>query len=203
MLPAGIFPQTGAVIGSNAVQIGVTVDADAGQLVVISAIDNLTKGTAGGAVQSMNLALAYPRPAGLSTVGVAPWSTDNPQQIDNAIEPDATVADVVHVAGGRLLRTQGVTAPAGFRGAGMLPVSRRVASRTSHWCSTRDPDLAAAGVFTLNKVKAAPVLWSQQVPDDGQAARGGAQLGRRERLHGRGWIPGCTQDCRGSCFGTE
>lgn len=47
-------------------------------------------------------------------------STDNPQQIDNATEPDATVADVVHVAGGgRLLRTQGVTAPAGFRGAGI------------------------------------------------------------------------------------
>ncbi len=36
VLPAGVFPQTGAVIGSNAVQIGVTVDADAGQLVVIS-----------------------------------------------------------------------------------------------------------------------------------------------------------------------
>ncbi len=46
-------------------------------------------------------------------------STDNPQQIDNATEPDATVADVVHVAEGRLLRTQGVTAPAGFRGAGI------------------------------------------------------------------------------------
>ncbi|ERB52514.1 hypothetical protein N806_15205 [Rhodococcus sp. P27] len=72
MLPAGVFPQTGAVIGSNAVQIGVTVDADAGQLVVISAIDNLTKGTAGGAVQSMNLALGLPETAGLSTVGVAP-----------------------------------------------------------------------------------------------------------------------------------
>ena len=72
VLPAGIFPQTGAVIGSNAVQIGVTVDADAGQLVVISAIDNLTKGTAGGAVQSMNLALGLPETAGLSTVGVAP-----------------------------------------------------------------------------------------------------------------------------------
>ena len=109
VLPAGVFPQTGAVIGSNAVQIGVTVDADAGQLVVISAIDNLTKGTAGGAVQSMNLALGSTRDRRSLYRGSSSVSTDNPQQIDNATEPDATVADVVHVAGGRLLRTQGVT----------------------------------------------------------------------------------------------
>lgn len=72
VLPPGVFPQTGAVIGSNAVQIGITVDSDSGQLVVIAAIDNLTKGTAGGAVQSMNLALGISETAGLSTVGVAP-----------------------------------------------------------------------------------------------------------------------------------
>ena len=52
--------------------IGVTVDPDAGQLVAIAAIDNLTKGTAGGAVQSMNLALGLPETDGLPTVGVAP-----------------------------------------------------------------------------------------------------------------------------------
>ena len=67
-----MLPQTGAVVGSNAVQIAVTVDADAGLIVVVAAIDNLTKGTAGGAVQSMNLALGLPETAGLSTVGVAP-----------------------------------------------------------------------------------------------------------------------------------
>ncbi|EME21889.1 N-acetyl-gamma-glutamyl-phosphate reductase [Rhodococcus triatomae] len=72
VLPENVYPQTGAVLGSNAVQIGVTVDEDAGLLVVISAIDNLTKGTAGGAVQSMNLALGLPEADGLSTVGVAP-----------------------------------------------------------------------------------------------------------------------------------
>ncbi|MGO4203344.1 N-acetyl-gamma-glutamyl-phosphate reductase [Rhodococcus sp. TAF43] len=72
VLPEGQLPQTGAVVGSNAVQIAVTVDADAGVLVVIAAIDNLTKGTAGGAVQSMNLALGLPETDGLSTVGVAP-----------------------------------------------------------------------------------------------------------------------------------
>lgn len=72
LLPSGRFPQTGAVIGSNAVSLGLAVDSDAEQLIVVAAIDNLTKGTAGGAVQSMNLALGLPETDGLSTVGVAP-----------------------------------------------------------------------------------------------------------------------------------
>ncbi|WP_246600121.1 N-acetyl-gamma-glutamyl-phosphate reductase [Skermania piniformis] len=72
LLPANVFPQTGSVLGSNTVSLGVTVDADAGQLVVVAAIDNLTKGTAGGAVQCMNLALGFDETEGLSTVGVAP-----------------------------------------------------------------------------------------------------------------------------------
>lgn len=72
VLPEGTLPSTGAVLGSNAVQLAVTVDPDAGVLVVVAALDNLTKGTAGAAVQSMNLALGLPETAGLSTVGVAP-----------------------------------------------------------------------------------------------------------------------------------
>ncbi|PXX56497.1 N-acetyl-gamma-glutamyl-phosphate reductase [Nocardia tenerifensis] len=72
LLPEGALPQTGAVLGSNAVALQVAVDADAGLLVVIGAIDNLTKGTAGAAVQSMNLAVGFDETAGLSTVGVAP-----------------------------------------------------------------------------------------------------------------------------------
>lgn len=72
LLPEGRLPKTGAVIGSNAAQIAVTVDADAGVLVALCAIDNLTKGTGGAAVQSMNLALGWPETEGLSTVGVAP-----------------------------------------------------------------------------------------------------------------------------------
>ncbi|MFZ3392733.1 N-acetyl-gamma-glutamyl-phosphate reductase [Rhodococcus sp. DT1] len=72
LLPEGVLPATGSVIGSNAVQLAVTVDPDAGLLIVIAALDNLTKGTAGAAVQSMNLALGLPEAAGLSTVGVAP-----------------------------------------------------------------------------------------------------------------------------------
>ncbi|MFB7879204.1 MULTISPECIES: N-acetyl-gamma-glutamyl-phosphate reductase [unclassified Nocardia] len=72
VLPEGLLPQTGSVIGSNAITLQVTVDADAGLLVVIGAVDNLAKGTAGAAVQSMNLAVGFDETAGLSTVGVAP-----------------------------------------------------------------------------------------------------------------------------------
>ncbi len=72
LLPEGVLPQTGAVLGANAVTLQVAVDTDAGLLVVIGAIDNLTKGTAGAAVQSMNLAVGFDETAGLSTVGVAP-----------------------------------------------------------------------------------------------------------------------------------
>jgi N-acetyl-gamma-glutamyl-phosphate reductase len=50
----------------------VTVDEGAGRLVAVGAIDNLTKGTAGGAIQSMNLALGLDETLGLSSIGVAP-----------------------------------------------------------------------------------------------------------------------------------
>jgi N-acetyl-gamma-glutamyl-phosphate reductase len=72
LLPEGHWPTTGAVLGSNAVQLQVTVDVDLNRLVVVAAVDNLTKGTAGAAVQCMNLALGLPETTGLSTVGVAP-----------------------------------------------------------------------------------------------------------------------------------
>jgi len=72
LLPDGQLPRTGAVIGSNAAHIAVAVDEDAGTMVALCAIDNLVKGTAGAAVQSMNLALGWPEEQGLSVVGVAP-----------------------------------------------------------------------------------------------------------------------------------
>ena len=72
VLPAGRFPETGSVVGSNAVQIGLTVDERAGVLVAVGAVDNLTKGTGGAAVQSMNLALGWGETEGLTTVGLAP-----------------------------------------------------------------------------------------------------------------------------------
>ena len=72
LLPEGRLPQTGSVIGCNAAQLAVAVDEAAGVMVAVCAIDNLVKGTAGAAVQSMNLALGLPEAQGLSTVGVAP-----------------------------------------------------------------------------------------------------------------------------------
>ncbi len=72
VLPEGEWPQTKAVHGSNACHLQVTVDANAGRLVAVGAIDNLTKGTAGGAIQSMNLALGLDETLGLTSVGVAP-----------------------------------------------------------------------------------------------------------------------------------
>ncbi|WP_327229926.1 N-acetyl-gamma-glutamyl-phosphate reductase [Streptomyces murinus] len=72
LLLEGQWPATAAVHGSNAVQVQVAYDAAAGRIIAISAIDNLTKGTAGGAVQSMNLALGLTETTGLSTIGVAP-----------------------------------------------------------------------------------------------------------------------------------
>jgi N-acetyl-gamma-glutamyl-phosphate reductase len=72
LLPRGQWPQTKSVLGSNAVQVQVTVDHDAGRLVAVAVLDNLTKGTAGAAVQCMNLALGLPEATGLSILGVAP-----------------------------------------------------------------------------------------------------------------------------------
>lgn len=72
LMPEGQLPRTGAVIGSNAAHIAVAVDEAAQTFVAIAAIDNLVKGTAGAAVQSMNLALGWPETEGLSVVGVAP-----------------------------------------------------------------------------------------------------------------------------------
>jgi N-acetyl-gamma-glutamyl-phosphate reductase len=72
LLPEGQWPQTKSVLGSNAVHVQVTVDRAAGRLVAVAAVDNLTKGTAGAAVQCLNLALGLPETTGLSTVGLAP-----------------------------------------------------------------------------------------------------------------------------------
>ncbi len=72
LLPEGVWPTTAATLGANTVHLQVTVDADARRLIAVSAIDNLTKGTAGAAVQCMNLAVGLPETSGLPLNGVAP-----------------------------------------------------------------------------------------------------------------------------------
>jgi N-acetyl-gamma-glutamyl-phosphate reductase len=72
VLPEGQWPSTGAVLGSNSVQLQLAVDERVGRVVVVAAVDNLTKGTAGAAVQCMNLSLGLPETLGLPVAGVAP-----------------------------------------------------------------------------------------------------------------------------------
>lgn len=72
LLPAGQFPRTADVLGANTCLIGLAVDEAAGRVVVVSALDNLVKGTAGAAIQCANIALGIPETTGLSVNGVAP-----------------------------------------------------------------------------------------------------------------------------------
>ena len=65
-------PSTKSVMGSNCTHVTVRVDPRTGLLVAIAAIDNLTKGSTGGAVQSINIALGLDETAGLPIIGLAP-----------------------------------------------------------------------------------------------------------------------------------
>ena len=72
LLPEGTWPATGAVAGSGLATVQVTYDPVAGVATVLAAIDNLGKGTASAAVQSLNLALGLPETTGVVMEGVAP-----------------------------------------------------------------------------------------------------------------------------------
>jgi N-acetyl-gamma-glutamyl-phosphate reductase len=72
VLPAGQMPRSGDTVGSNSALIGLAIDEAAGRVVIITALDNLVKGTAGAAIQCANIALGLIETAGLSTDGVAP-----------------------------------------------------------------------------------------------------------------------------------
>lgn len=72
LLPAGEFPRTADVVGANTALIGIAIDRAANRVVSIAAVDNLVKGTAGAAIQSMNIALGLPEGTALSINGVSP-----------------------------------------------------------------------------------------------------------------------------------
>lgn len=72
LLPEESWPQTAATIGSNAVHLQAAFDEAAHRVVVVAALDNLTKGAAGQAIQNANIALGFPETTGLSRIGVAP-----------------------------------------------------------------------------------------------------------------------------------
>ncbi|MEX2626923.1 MAG: N-acetyl-gamma-glutamyl-phosphate reductase [Ilumatobacteraceae bacterium] len=65
-------PSTKATLGANTVHLTARADERTGNVMVIAALDNLTKGASGGAIQSANVALGLDETAGLPTVGVAP-----------------------------------------------------------------------------------------------------------------------------------
>lgn len=72
LLPEGQFPRTADVLGANTALLGLAVDEAAGRVVVVAAVDNLVKGTAGAAIQSANIALGLAESTGLPVNGVAP-----------------------------------------------------------------------------------------------------------------------------------
>lgn len=72
LLPQGEWPRTADTVGANTALVGVGVDEAAGRAVILVALDNLVKGTAGAAIQSANIALGLPETLGLPVDGVAP-----------------------------------------------------------------------------------------------------------------------------------
>ena len=72
VLPYGRLPQTRHVRGSNMTFIGLTKDRIAGRAIIVSALDNLTKGASGQAVQNMNVMLGWPEPTGVDQVALFP-----------------------------------------------------------------------------------------------------------------------------------
>lgn len=69
---ANRFPDPRVVVGSNHADVGFAVDERSGRIVALCAIDNLVKGAAGSAVQSMNLALGMNERHGLEFPGLHP-----------------------------------------------------------------------------------------------------------------------------------
>jgi N-acetyl-gamma-glutamyl-phosphate reductase len=72
VLPFGQMPQTRHVRGSNMTFIGVAKDRIAGRAIIGAALDNLTKGASGQAVQNMNLMLGFPETTGIEQVAMFP-----------------------------------------------------------------------------------------------------------------------------------
>lgn len=72
VLPFGKMPQSRHVRGSNMTFIGVTADRMAGRAIIISTLDNLTKGASGQAVQNMNIMLGFNEGAGIDQPAMFP-----------------------------------------------------------------------------------------------------------------------------------
>lgn len=72
ILPEGEFPSTAQVRGSNYCAIAVSPERRAGKAIIVSAIDNLTKGSSGQAIHNMNLMFGLEETMGLQHLAVFP-----------------------------------------------------------------------------------------------------------------------------------
>ena len=72
VLPMGEHPSTRHVRGSNFCHVGVVADRVAGRVIVVAALDNLTKGSSGQALQNANLMLGCAETSGLMMAPVFP-----------------------------------------------------------------------------------------------------------------------------------
>src|ERR1043166_1521545 len=66
------YPEPKLLAGTNFCHIGFERDPLSNRLVGLSAIDNLVKGTAGAAVQNLNVAFGFPETTGLEFTGMHP-----------------------------------------------------------------------------------------------------------------------------------
>ncbi len=86
----------------------------------------------------------------------------------DAVSDRVSAQNAIDTLDGSVVRDQGVTAPLGFRAAGMAAGIKASGRPDLALVFNEGPDYTAAGVFTRNKVKAAPVQWSQQVLTTGR-----------------------------------
>ena len=135
LLPEGAWPTTAATLGANTVHLQVTVDPDARRLVAVAAIDNLTKGTAGGAVQCMNLALGLPETTGLPADGGGAVSERASESLSQRLRAQSDLPGPTERASSPSAAA-GVTVPQGFRAAGVAAGLKSSGGSTSPWSST-------------------------------------------------------------------
>src|SRR5699024_5440737 len=123
------------------------VDRRSGQATVISALDNLVKGTAGAAIQSLNLALGLPETTGLSR-------RPGPLRPPRATPPAARHLDHLPSATSLPGAPVSITRPRGFRAVG-LPAGLKSTGAADLALVVNDgPRDTAAAVFTANRVQA-------------------------------------------------
>ncbi len=134
LMPGGALPNVTQVAGSNYLDIGLVHDERTARFVIVAAIDNLVKGASGAAVQNMNLMLGLPEDAGGSFTRVL----------------DVSGQECITTTGGGICAARGVRAAA-------LAAGIKASGKPDMVLLAFDPPAAAAGVYTRNKVCAAPV----------------------------------------------